>query len=187
MKNKKLIVIIAAALVAVAVAVTLIVTLGGSKLDKCAKMLDKSAQTLTEISSESVVTDSGVEVRKYLYKVEMIEKDGEVTEVNSTLNSSGVFSTVEDIKLVENLNRDQLINFNLNKEFFQSVEYKNDILTLSVKGDKISQFLNVEGLALSGEEATAIFTFNEGVLEQAVVNYTLQTGKIVTLTVVCKY
>ena len=186
MKNKKLIIVIAAALVVVIATVVLILTLGGSKLSKCEKMIEKSAQSVVEITTNVVVSDKEQEVYKYLESVKITDANGEVMKQTSKLNPSYEFSTTEENSFVENIDRKALLNFNFDKSYFVESAYKNSVLNLTVKADSIAKFLGGSDIACE-ENASAVFTFNGKKLAQAEITFTLMSGKKVLMTVLCNY
>lgn len=186
MKNKKLIVVIATLLVVIT---ALLTSCAGSNINKANKMIDKSCEQITLMNTQVVVADGGQTVYKYGETIEISEGNALITKETSRLNSSFEFSTVKEVEEVQNLNRKDLINFDLNKDYMQEITFKDGVLSLTVKGDKVLSFLNGQslGLQLNGENISAIFTFENKNLISVQVNFTLKTGKQVELVMSCNY
>jgi hypothetical protein len=161
----------------------------GSTLNKGAKMIDKSRDKFTLLTTQITVMDGEQTVYKYSENVEMVEGNAEITKSTSKLNSSFEFSTVEDIQVVENANRDKFINFVLDKNLIEEAKFEKDILTLSVKGENLAKFLSYSSQDFKTDEqtVTATLTFENKLLKTAVLNFTLQSGKTVKLTLTCNY
>ena len=118
MKNKKLIIVSLTLLLAITVN---LLSCMGSTLNKGAKMIDKSRDKFTLLTTQITVMDGEQTVYKYSESVEIVEGNAEITKSTSKLNSSFEFSTVEDIQVVENANRDKFINFVLDKNLITTV------------------------------------------------------------------
>ena len=186
MKNRKLIKIITAALTAVLTA-TVLFGCFGSDLNKANKMIKKSCDKFAYLTTQVVVTDGTQDVYKYTQKVEIIDGNAEIRKATSKLNSSFEFSTVEDVEFVENVNKNDFINFVLSKDVIEESKFTKSVLNLVVKADKTAEFLNANGLLTDGNSANATFTFENGTLKSAEITFNLQSGKKVVITMNCEY
>ena len=188
MKNKKLIIIIASLIaIVVALTVTLVLVFGGSPIKKGNKMIDASANALTKVSTLTEVYDGQTAVYKYLHEVEIVDGNGQITKATSKLNPSFEFSTVSEMEVVENIDKNGLLNFNLSEETVEESKLKDGTLTLTLKADKIATFLNTNKLKTNGENGKAVFVFEKDLLISAEITFILESGKEVVMTVECKY
>jgi hypothetical protein len=115
-----------------------------------------------------------------------VEGNAEVTKATSRLNPSYEFSTISESSFVENVNRGSLLNFTFEDKYFKESSLKNDLFTATVIGDCLDEFLGGGALAVSGD-AQATLTFENKTLKSAVITFSLQSGKQVTITVECEY
>ena len=188
MKNKKNIIIIASAVaIVVALTLTLVLIFGGSPLKKGNEKLESSLSALTKVSTLTEVYDGQTAVYKYLHEVEIVDGNGQITKATSKLNPSFEFSTVTEMEVVENLDRNGLLNFNLSDETVEESKLNDGTLTLTLKADKIATFLNTNALKTNGEAGKAVFVFEKDLLVSAEITFTLESGKSVVMTVECKY
>ncbi len=189
MKKNKLIIIIAASLVAViAISLTVILCVGND-LKKTNNMIDSSRENFKQITTAVEVIDGEQTVYKYFEKIEMIDGNAEIAKETSKLNSSFDFSTVKDNQVVENANRKDFINFIFDKEYFEECKLKDGTLNLTVKGDKLVDFLSAKEIQLetNGENVSATFVFENKRLTTATLEFVLQSGKKVKLNMNCVY
>ena len=183
---KKKIIILASAL-AVAILAVLIVILSLSPAVKnCEKWIENSANNLTVVKTVFEATDKGEKVFAYSESVEIIEGNAEITKSTSRLNPSYEFSTISESSFVESINRKDLLNFAFDKKYFKENSLKKDVFTATVIGDCLDEFLGSEALAIAGD-AQATLTFENKTLKSAVITFSLQSGKQVTITVECEY
>jgi hypothetical protein len=185
MKNKKLLIIISAIL-AVVVAVAVVIVVVGSKSNKYGDMVKSSAQSLTSVTTSLTISDKGQTVYAYEESLVITGVDAEITKKTSKLNSSYELSTSEQTSFVEGIDRNSILNFVFNKSYFSAQSYKNNILNLTVKGDKLSAFLGSEEVDCLGD-ATAVFTFENENLKTAEITYLTQSNKTVKIVINCLY
>lgn len=120
------------------------------KVDTCQKQIEKSRDSVKQITTEIKMLDSNVLVYKLASTASINEKDYVVKTEISTLSPSFTLDTQATEETVT-LDRNKLIGIHLSKDLLSSYEYKDNVLTAKVSADNFGKVLGETSIKAKSE------------------------------------
>lgn len=184
MKNKKLIISLAA--VALILVVVLVICLSGNKLEKYTKKINNSVLSSSKVTSTISLTDNDVLVYRCekLYTI-VDEKNATVVITTDALNNEFELKQSKTSEIIDDLKTSDLFNLTLDKELFKSYELKDNNLTAEITSENVSKVLNQD--VKVKDNATLVITFDANKIKKIECTYQTPSLKDVVISIVYEY
>lgn len=185
MKTKKIIL----TSVSIVLLFSLIFTLSScNKLNKYAKMINKSVNSVKAVELNIQMSDQSQVVYIYQHKTTITDNKAHVEITTSSLNSSFVLESKTVTEDVENANREELFQIELNHKYLVNYEKGKNTVTCEVAKENMTNvFKNCHtNLDIAGN-ANLILTFENKKLMTVNCTYQTSTAKDVEIRATYAY
>lgn len=114
--------------------------------------LNDSMKSVNTIESNIKAYDTTILVYEYNNLTVFIDaSNAEITKTITSLNNSFELETKTEKNTVESINRDNLLNINLEESLLNNLKIDEGKLTFSVTSSNINKVLNYKDLVISGD------------------------------------
>lgn len=167
----------------IVITVSLMFTLSScNKLNKYAKMINKSVDQVVSIELDIQMSDQSQLVYEYNNKITITDNKAHVEVTTSSLNSSFELASTTSTEDIENVNRKDLFQIDLNHKYLVSYEKEKNIVTCEVSKENIVNVLKNSHTNLDiAENAKLVLTFENKRLMTISCKYQTSTAKDVEI------
>lgn len=146
---------------------------------------NKSVANAKSLKYSLIVTDSGATVYSYDKTVTVDGNNATVTVDEATLGKD--FALEHAVTTNTAAKADQLVlPLGITADNLSSYQVNGNLLTCVISKENFAALLNSSNL-ISADDVTVMFVIADGKCQQMICNYTTETAKTVSMTVVCEY
>lgn len=157
-----------------------------SKLNKYNKYLNKSMDSVTNISINVQMKDQEVIVYKYLRNLKLDGNNMNIEITESTLSSNFVLEDKVTTENVTDVDRAKLNSIKLSKELLTEFTIKNSVLNAKVSKENISSVLGSNSLNIY-EDALLILTYEKKLISKIECSFKTESLKEVNIIIDYSY
>ena len=151
--------------------------------DDYANDLSDSMNTVKTITINAKAFDSIILVYEYNNETSLLETgDADVTKTITSLNNSFELETKTEKSVIENVQRDKLLNFNFNKDLMDNLVVEGNKITCTLNSENLKSLLNASDLTINGE-AKCEFIFTDNKINNIKVSFDTVSSKNVEVNV----
>lgn len=157
-----------------------------NKLNKYAKMINKSVDKVASVELDIKMSDQSQLVYEYKSKTTITDNKAHVEIATSSLNSSFELETKTSAEDVENVNRQEIFTIELDNKYLVSYKKEKNTVTCEVSKENMANVLKNWDTNLDiANHATLVLTFEDKKL--MTVTCTYQTSTIKDVEISAKY
>ena len=157
-----------------------------SKLKKYTKYINKSMDSVSNISILVDVKDENVLVYKYVRNIKFDGTSANIETIESTLSSSFILEDKVSSDSITDIDRKKINSINLSKDLLESFEIKSSVLKASINKDNISKVLGSNSLTIL-ENAELTITYNKKQISKLECVFKTESGKDVVINIEYNY
>ena len=150
-----------------------------------AEEMDCAVKNSEKIVVVGELKDGNTTVYKYSNTAEIFGESVMLTTVESKIGNSFTLVDEETVKTVD-LDYDTMKTFDWSDALLKDKATADNTTTLAVSKENLPAFLKLDDLTVNGDAKVAI-TYTEGKITQVTVEFTLESGKTVFVTLTYSY
>ena len=149
--------------------------------------LKDSMNSVQTITNNIKAYDSNILVYEYNNQFVFLENgNAEETKTVTSLNASFELETKTDKNTIENVEKDKLLNLNLNNDLLSNLKIENNKLTFNLTPENIKSVLNFNDFDINGD-AKCEFNFNGKKINDIKITFVTSSNKNVEVTISYQY
>lgn len=187
MNRKKVIIFSSALVLLIGVIAVVFVCIFGNSINRAVSQIDKSMKTVQIIDTKVEVKDQDVVVYRY-NKIVEFEKDNLATIKFAISNLNSNYELEEKTNEEKNVevNREQIFSLDLDKKYFSSYEYRDNVLTCEISKENIQKLFNQEELEILNNASLTV-KFEDKKITNMICVFKTTSSKDVVINITYQY